>query len=135
MNGVDVIGIVVMILIAAWTTGSGLLFAWLAPKVSAFFAATSDNQFLEFVKRIAADTVDELDQAIENGLATKTAARARAVSATAAAISSQRNPKQVKAMTGRSPTELAETMVEASVNRKRAVQRAVEAGSVDVGPR
>lgn len=130
----NVIAIIVGVLISAWTIGSSALFGWIGPKVSEFFGTKSDNEFLEFGKRVAADFVDELDQRIEQGMSNADK-RASAIGSTVGAITAKRSPKKIVKTTGKTPQQLAATLVEASVNRKRAMEKATAARSVEVGPR
>ena len=126
----DVPGILNMI----WAAVAATLIGFALGPVRKFFAKNDDNRWIELAKTVITDIVDALDQAIEQGNMTKQAARATAVRQAANALTANRSDAAVKKATGMTATELAEVEVEAAVNRKRAVQKAVEAGSVSVGP-
>lgn len=126
------------IIYLAWTTvvgGLGLL-GWVAAKLGSFLRSRSDeSSWWGLMRNIASDTIDALDQEIDSGKITKEAAGALAVEAMVAALTESKSPKKVKKLTGQEPKAAAKVLVESAVNKKRAAEKAIEAGAVTVGPR
>lgn len=116
-----------------WTAIGGTALTWLLAFVTKWFSAETSSKWVKLVKTIVADVVDELDQAIEaGGGPTKARAKELAVESAVAALKAAKVPKKI---IGDDVKVFAATKVEAAVNQKRALAKAVEAGSVTVGPR
>lgn len=118
-----------------WAAVAATLLGFAVGPVRKFFGKTDDSKWIILAKTVITDVVDALDQAIAQGNATNASAKAMAVNRAQAALTASRSESQIVKATGMSSRELAETEVEATVNRKRALEKAAEAGSLTVGPR
>ena len=109
--------------------------SWLVPRVGDWLRTRSDQQWLQTLKDQAILLVDQLDQYIENGSSTSSAARAVATSSIRSAITANGGEKRAHRVAGVGSSELAETVIEAAVRQRQPAKAHLKNLKDEVTPR
>lgn len=127
-----ILDIIMPVVVSLAGTLIAALAAWAFPKVNEFFAARRDAAGWELLHNVVWAAVQGAEQLNPPG--TGPAKKAAAVRQAVSALTSSGHRKQVERLAGRPIDAAVGDAVEANVNKLRAQQKAVEAGSVSVGP-